>query len=192
MKIIQCDCSRFIDICPSDNGKCPLCGTSIDKNNADINAVKYANDNERPVYSLIEKTENMIASLLMEELAKKELEDKINTNAKNMLFGYKQKLDFAEKTAHDNFAQLEKIEKSIYEQAIDCMVLVDECQYTLNSMHSSVMEIDSRNKTEISYDVKMLWEVELDAIRSASNMEISKLKRLESSNELFSELKMES
>jgi hypothetical protein len=162
-------------------------GKVLHNNTAFANAMKYADDEERFVYALVEKTENLIVEHLKSALAEKELEDKRKTNAEKLLIEYREKFAAAEKIAQENISRLEAIEKSIYEQVIDCAAVANEYKYVLNDIHSATKTIGDTSKNEIFHEEKVVWESQLDMALAASKAEIEQLKHIESNHPVFLE-----
>jgi len=160
-------------------------GKILHNNTAFINAAKFANDNELPVYELIEKAESLAVTLLEKALAEQELHDKRNTNAEKLLYEYGQQLKRHEGVAQENISQLEEIERLIHEQAIDCETITGEYRYALADILTASRTVGNHSENEITYDKKAAWESQLDMICSASMNEINQLKEVISSHSAF-------
>jgi hypothetical protein len=150
-------------------------------------AIRYASENEKPVYELMKNTEDLIVELLEKALVKKEIEDKLNKNPEKSLEEYKQKLCAAKKLAQENIGRLEEIEKSIREQAIDCGAIVGEYKHALNDILTTAKGIGDTSKSSITYEEKIGWEKQLEAVLADSNAESEQLKQIAASHSAFRE-----
>ena len=142
------------------------------------NAVKYANDTEKPVYALVKSTEDLIAELLLKSLAEREPVVKSETGVENTLLEIKQQLSALKNLAQKNITRLEEIEKLIHEQVIDCAIVSGEHKYALENLLSDAQKVSNNYKSEISKDEKADWEAKLNNILSKSNDELNSLKQL--------------
>jgi hypothetical protein len=175
------------------NSKCKndlelLCkGRLLHNNEIYEAAVRYASENEKPVYEFVKNTEDLIVELLEKALAKKEIEDKNNKNPKKLLEEYKQKLGAAEKLAQENVKRLEEIEKSIHEQVIDCTAVVGEYKHTLNDILTNARGVGDSYKSDITYEEKVGLEKQLDTIIAKSEAEFGQLGKIKDTHLAFRE-----
>ena len=150
-----------------------------------LNAKKYANDNERSKYELIEKTEDLTMRLLVNELNNSEIKAKRETGVENSLIEYKQRLNEFKNLVQKNMVRLEEVEKSIHEQCIICKAVIDEYRFTINDLHSEAQEylialnnMLSKTENEISLEAKTNEMAQLDCIQSDSNDELDNLEQI--------------
>jgi len=172
--------------CKNDNEL--LCkGKILENNSAFINAIKFADKNERTKYELFKKNRDLIAKVLKKELNEKEVDEKRKTDVEKLLPEYRQKLDSAEKLTQENIGKLEKIEKSIREQIIDLAVIAEEYKHTLEDILSGAKNIGNTSKNEISEAEKNAWFSELDIALAASNAELQHFEETKSTHSVFNE-----
>ena len=162
-------------------------GKLLQKNTAFVNALEYADDNERPAYMLVKQTEDLTVKLLETALAEKELEEKRNTEVEHLLIKYEKELIAAKQLAQGKITELEEVEKSMLEHVIDCNAIKKEYEQKLNNLRINATNIGNPNAYEISQNEKEDWEEKLDAILLESNTEINNLTKLEYANARFIE-----
>jgi archaellum component FlaC len=163
-------------------------GTILADNPYFVNAIKNAaDDNERAKYESIKTAQEKIAKTLLQELDKKEPEEKRATKVEELLPKLKEELNAAEIKAQESLAELEKIEKAIQEQIIDCGVVAGEYLHALEDIHKYVGGIGDKSKSEITVEEKTLWEGQLELFAKNSEAELEKSKKLKSEHPKFKE-----
>ena len=151
------------------------------------NALKYANDDEASVYALVKISEDLIVELLIKVLYASEIDNKRKTGVENTLTEYKKRLEELCKLTQENIAQLDKIEKAIHEQAIDCAAVSGEYKYVLKALLSEAQFVGNRHKNEMEKSETTPLESQLDDILSRSNKELTELNQLKSNHPKFLE-----
>jgi len=151
------------------------------------NAVKYANDNERPVYELIEKIEETLEKLLVSALEKNEFNAKRETGAGKKSVEYKEELEELRASVLKNITRLEAKEKEIHEQAIDCENVAGEHKYALGELSTKANNVFNRNRNDITKEEKDAWEKELEIILKESSLEYDELQHTFSSHPKFTD-----
>jgi len=154
---------------------------------AELNAMKYANDNEKQEYELIEKIENLVAERLEIALKENESKAKCEMDIEKRMVEYKNELNKFKTTVQENIAGLEATEREIYEQVIDCKVVAGEHKYALENLLSEAKKISYSQKDEISKEEKDREEEALDIIKTESDLEYKELQYAFSSHPKFIE-----
>ena len=163
-------------------------GKILEKYPSFNNAIDYANENEKPVYTLIKKIEDMVVQLLENALDEHECEIKRKTGVEKLLVEYKKRINDMIKSAQDNIAHLERIERAIQEQIQDCTVVAGEFKYALEIYClSEAKKIGGNKKSELARNEADFLQSQLDDILSKSNNEFAEIKKLESSHPKFLE-----
>jgi len=146
-----------------------------------INAMKYATEDEKPVYTLIEKIKNTVLAVLKNNLKKQELMEKNNTEAENKLKKYREEIDRLRKEVQKNITLLEKVEKELHERAFDYMAAVGEFEYSINAISNKIKGV-GMSTSNISIKQRDSWFKELDIYLSQSKEEINNLTKFKSTN----------
>jgi hypothetical protein len=165
-------------------------GTILADNPYFFNAIKNAADEtERAKYESVKNTQEKIAEILLQELDKKEPKEKRATKAEELLPKLKEELSAAEINAQKSLAELEKFEKAIQVQIIDCDVVAGEYLHTLENIQQGINTVGDKSKSEITVEERALWEGQLELFVQSSNAEFENIKKLRWEHQKFREFK---
>jgi len=159
-------------------------GTALAYNPYFVNAVKNAADEaERARYENVKNIQEKIAELLLKELAAKEPEEKRLTKVPN----FREELNIAESKAQESLAELEKIERAIQEQIVDCGIVAGEYLSTLENIQLSIDTVGDKSRDDITEEEKTLWESQLELLQTNNCAELKKIQKLKTENPKFKE-----
>jgi len=152
-------------------------GKLLDRYPSFINAVKYANDDEKHIYTSVEnkKRENFIK--IKNFLEKRVINDKINTKAEKLLSMYKNEFDLLQKQAIVHIANLEAKEEELRENVIDCGIVSGEYKSSVGDVFSAMIAL-SHIFHGLTNEEKDLYLKRMDKYCSLSNEEANNQRRL--------------
>jgi len=141
-----------------------------------VNAERYASGNERHVYALVKKTDELIARNLTEALDESELEAKGETGVKGALAEFGRELGKLKAAVQKSIGHLDEIEKSIREQFMDCTASSDEFRYALEELLAEATKMGKGIELEISAEQKSDGEAVFERILADSRAELERFK----------------
>lgn len=99
-------------------------GKPLQQYSAYNNAYKFASENEKQTYILINKSKDNVASYIKAQLKKQELKEKTDTQAAKLLDDYRNELEILQKETQNKIKQLEEIERNLHEHIIDYNIFI--------------------------------------------------------------------
>jgi len=170
-------------------------GSHLKSNASFVNAQRYATDDQRAIYALIDKAREQIMGLLITALKEGELEEKQATGAETLLTERTKELASIWKLSNENLAKLERTERAIREQEIDCAAIANGFKKNLENTSNKAKAVGNQASntknistiTEITKENQTKSESNLHALLNNSNIELNNLKGLAASHPAFQE-----
>jgi len=163
-----------------DNGK------SLQQYSVYNNALKYATENEKQVYILINKLKDNVLAYIKAQLKKQEIKEKKDTQAVQLLNDYRNELEIHQKETQNKIKQLDEIKRNLHEHSIDYNIFIGEFKYSINAIHSKMLKVGNRTD-QISIEERDSWLEQIQILLSQSQQENDNFLKMNSNNEYYKE-----
>jgi hypothetical protein len=169
-----------------NNAELVVKGKLLRKYPAFINAMNYGNNDERRVYTSVEREKQARYTQVKNAIEKGVVAEKIKINVGGLLGEYKKELDVLQKRVLANVTNLDRIEEEIREEVIDCGIVVCEYEIFVNAVHSAVNKMNDINiGDELTLEQKNSYLKTVNNYLALSSQEIDNQKKLATADEHY-------